>query len=127
MTEWGSLAVCGGFWSSKPWSTDCLVLNASSKEWERGILGGLLDDAVRGVISTDQGTYMVHPTSSSFLPSGERHWIAGGPVPLDEVQCATGISSHSFLVFGGTPVRQFDVTIAGPTSENGWVDDIVNE
>ena len=52
VTEWGSLAVCGGFWSSKPWSTDCLVLNASSKEWERGILGGLLDDAVRGVNGT---------------------------------------------------------------------------
>ena len=60
---------------------------------------------------------MVHPTTSSFLPSGQRKWVAG-PTPPTEVQCATGISATSFLIFGGTSVRQYDTT-------EGWVEDWV--
>ena len=75
MTEWGSLAVCGGWWAGKPWSSDCLVLNTTSKQWERGILGAVLGEDVLGVITMDVGTYMVHQLTSSFLPSGERDWI----------------------------------------------------
>ena len=120
MTSWGSLAVCGGYWSGKPASSDCLVLNTTSRQWERGVLGGLLGDSVFGVVTLDVGTYMVHPRLSSFLPSGEREWIAG-PNPPQQVQCATGISADSFLTFGGTSVRQFDSNKNGPTSEQGWV------
>ena len=119
MTGWGFPAVCGGWWANKPWSSDCLVLNTTSKQWERGLLGNLLGDYVRGVISFDIGTFMVHPTISSFLPSGEREWVAG-PNPPDLVQCATGISASSFLVFGGKSVRQYDSSIAGPSSADGW-------
>ena len=35
LTKWGALAVCGGDWSGKPWSSDCLVLNSTSKQWDR--------------------------------------------------------------------------------------------
>ena len=70
----------------------------------------------------DVGTYMVHYFASSFLPSGEREWIAG-PNPTEEVQCATGISTSSFLTFSGKSVRQFDSSIAGPSSDEGWVVD----
>ena len=98
MTEWGSLAVCGGWWAGKPWSSDCLVLNTTSKQWERGILGAVLGEDVLGVITIDVGTYMIHQLTSSFLPSGERDWIAG-PDAKGVVQCATGISTSSFLDF----------------------------
>ena len=120
VTSWGSLAVCGGWWDGKPASSDCLVLNTNTRQWERGILGGLLGDSVLGVVSLDVGTYMVHSLSSSFLPSDEREWIAG-PNPPQSVQCATGISADSFLIFGGTTVRQFYSRISGPTSDQGWV------
>ena len=124
MTSWGSLAVCGGSWVGKPASSDCLVLNTTSRQWERGVLGGLLGGHVRGVVTLDVGTYMVHTHLSSFLPSGEREWIAG-PNPPQQVQCATGISEDSFLTFGGTSVRQFDSRTSGPTNDQGWVPDNV--
>ena len=78
MTGWGSLAVCGG-WLGQ--STDCLVLNTPLRRWERGLLGNILGNIVLGVVSLDIGTYMVHPSTSSFLPSGEREWIAGPNPP----------------------------------------------
>ena len=121
LTGWGSLAVCGGWWEGKPVSSDCLVLNTTSKQWERGVLGNLLGDTVLGVITMDVGTYMVHYSTSSFLPSGEREWIAG-PNP-SRVHCATGISTSSFLTFSGKSVRQFDSSIAGPSSDEGWLAD----
>ena len=126
ITSWGSLAVCGGWWSGKPASSDCLVLNTTTRQWERGILGGLLGGLdlvsgyVRGVVTLHVGTYMVHAKTTSFLPSGEREWIAGPKPPLN-VQCATGISVDSFLAFIGTSVRQFDSRTSGPTSDQGWV------
>ena len=30
ITGWGSLAVCGGWWAGKPWSSDCIVLSTTS-------------------------------------------------------------------------------------------------
>ena len=60
MTEWGSLAVCGGKWSGKPISSDCLVLDTTSNQWQRGLLGEVLGDIVVGVISMSIGNYMVH-------------------------------------------------------------------
>ena len=100
VTGWGSLAVCGGWWDGKPMSSDCLVLNTTSKQWERGILGNLIGSAVLGVVPMNVGTYMVHLTTSSFLPSGEQEWIAG-PNPPEKVQCAARISASSFFFFRG--------------------------
>ena len=111
LTEWGALAVCGGFWEGKPLSSsDCLVLNSALKQWERGILGDVLGGTVLGVVSLNAGTYMIHPFTSSFLPSGEHEWIAG-PAPQEEVQCATGISSTSFLFISNRSVHEFDSSL----------------
>ena len=46
-----------------------------------------------------------------------------GPNPTEEVQCATGISTSSFLTFSGKLARQFDSSIAGPSSDEGWTAD----
>ena len=51
-TQKPQLAVCGGWWMGKPNSTDCLTLNVTSGQWERGtVTNGLLGDGVRGVIN----------------------------------------------------------------------------
>ena len=46
VTKWGALAVCGGFWDGKPFSSDCLVLNKTSKKWERNVLGDIFGNTV---------------------------------------------------------------------------------
>ena len=122
LTEWGSFAVCGGWWASKPLSSDCLVFNTATRQWERGVLGAILGNTVLGVVNMDVGTYMVHHFTSSFLPAGKLEWI-DGPSSPEVVQCATGIFASSFLAFGKKSVRQFDSNIAGPRSEEGWVAD----
>ena len=128
ITKSGALAVCGGSWAGKPFSSDCLVLNSTSKQWERGVLGPLLGNSVLGVINLDNGTYMVHPTTSSYLPHDDHNWVAGPASPLDGMrlfECATGISSTSFLAFSSRSVHQFDSSIAGPSNTSGWLTDIV--
>ena len=108
------MAVCGGSWAGKPASSDCLVLNTTT------VLGGLLGRIVRGVVTLDVGTYMVHAETSFFLPAGEREWVTG-PKATQKVQCATRISADSYLAFGEKSVRQFDSISTGPTSDQGWV------
>ena len=81
VTEWGSLAVCGGWWKGKPFSSDCLVLNRTSELWQRGVLGDIFGNTVLGVVSMVIGTYLVHPTASSFLPSGATVWVEGPSPP----------------------------------------------
>ena len=122
LTEWGALATCGGYWAGKPWSSDCLVLNSTSRQWERDVLGPLLGEYVLGVIILESGTYMIHNTTSSFLPSSHQDWIAG-PSPPEKAECATKISASSFLVFSSTSAHQFDSNVAGPTNAMGWLDD----
>ena len=70
----------------------------------------------------ENGTYLVHPSTSSYLPSGEQTWTAG-PRPPKDVECVAGISSSSFLAFSSKEIHQYDSSIAGPTSADGWVVD----
>ena len=121
ITEWGSLAVCGGSWDGKPFSSDCLVLDRASKTWERNILGDIFGNTVLGVVTLDIGTYLIHPSTSSFLPPGEQKWIPGPTLPAPKgVQCATEMSDTSFFIFSEKTVRQFDSSIAGPVHDEGW-------
>ena len=123
MTESGSLAVCGGRWAGKPFSSDCLVLNTTSNQWERGLLGNVLGapgDIIVGVISMKNiGTYMIHQLSSSFLPSGEREWKEGPSRKETVIQCATRISDDKFLALSSKSVSQFD-SRTGPLNNEGW-------
>ena len=69
ITWWGALAVCGGQYNSRPTSSDCLVLNTTTKQWEHGVLNNLLGSKVVGVASIGVGTYIVHTATISFLPT----------------------------------------------------------
>ena len=97
-THLPQLAVCGGWWMGKPNSTDCLTLNVTSAQWERGrFSNGLLGDGVRGVIVMEgQGVFVVHSSSISFLPLGSQSWIAG-PLIAASAECGCNVSSTSFV------------------------------
>merc|ERR1719239_2021883 len=94
-TEPPQLAVCGGWWMGKPHSTDCLTLNVTSNQWERGTFtNGLLGDGVRGVINMEgEGVFVVHSSVISVLAHGSSSWVAGPAFPTTAecgVQSAEG-------------------------------------
>ena len=97
-TELPQLAVCGGWWTGKPISTDCLTLNLISGQWERGhFSNGPLGDGIRGVITLEkQGVFVVHSTAMSFLPYGSDTWVAGPMLPA-VAECGCNVTSTSFV------------------------------
>merc|ERR1719234_67838 len=97
-TDPPQLAVCGGWWMGKPNSTDCLTLNVTSNQWERGTFtNGLLGDGVRGVINMEgEGVFVVHSSGISVLPPGSESWVAG-PVFSTSAECACNVSSTRFV------------------------------
>ena len=120
ITWWGALAVCGGQYNSRPTSSDCLVLNTTTKQWEHGVLNNLLGSKVVGVASIGVGTYIVHTATISFLPTDELRWIAG-PSPPDFVECAAKVSEESFFIFTtNTSVRQFDSSTEDWSADGTW-------
>ena len=92
------MAVCGGWWMGKPNSSDCLTLNVTSGQWERGTFAnGVLGDAVRGVINIEgEGVFMVHNEGISVLGVGNMSWVTG-PIFSTPAECGCKISSTSFV------------------------------
>ena len=82
----------------KPTSTDCLTLNVTSGQWERGTFtNGLIGDGVRGVINMgEQGVYIVHRTTISFLPPGSDSWTPG-PLMMSSAECGCYLTKDSFV------------------------------
>ena len=82
----------------KPNSSDCLTLDISSGQWERGsFTNGLLGDAVQGIINLEgEGVVAVHSTSILFLATGSKSWVAGPSFVLPAV-CGCNISRTSFV------------------------------
>ena len=97
-TEVPQLAVCGGWWMGKPNSTDCLTLNVTSGQWERGTFSnGPLEDSVRGVVHIEnKGVFLVHRNGISFLAQDSDFWVAGNLFSQPAV-CGCNVSSTSFV------------------------------
>ena len=113
-TQKPQLAVCGGWWMGKPNSTDCLTLNVTSGQWERGTFTNeLVGDGVRSVINMEgQGIFMVHSSVMSFLAPGSRSWVAGLVFPTS-AECGCNVSSLSFVTIHMNDthnVREYSVT-----------------
>ena len=123
LTSSQQLAVCGGWWEGKPRSTDCLVLNKTSGQWERGLLGELHGQSVRGVVSTrDGGIYIIHETDTSYLSASSTIWVSGPTLPFS-TECSCKISESTFVVVGGflqNSVREYAAISDNPTSNKGW-------
>ena len=92
------LAVCGGWWMGKPNSTDCVTLNVTSGQWERGRFeNSLLGDGVHGVINMEEhGVFIVHKRFVSILEPHTESWVAGPVFPI-AAECGCNISSSSFV------------------------------
>ena len=101
LTFFKQIGVCGGWWQGKPNSSDCLILNKTSGIWDRGYLGDIFGDGIRGVVDLkEHGVYLVHPTSTSFLAARSTAWIPG-PIPPGTAECATKVSDPNFVSIGG--------------------------
>ena len=85
-------------------------------------------------VTLDQHVYVIgggedesspSSTTTEILAAGSTTWQQGPPLPIEMFNgpCAVAISSTSFLVFYGKEIREFDVSIAGPTSSKGWVEE----
>ena len=61
-------------------------------------------------------------TTTEILLGDSTTWQQGPPLPIEmhNGPCAVPISATSFLVFYGREIREFDASIAGPTSSQGW-------
>ena len=113
LTYFNQIGVCGGWWQGKPNSSDCLILNKTSGTWDRGYLGDIFGDGIRGVVDLkEHGVYLVHPTSTSFLAARSTTWIPG-PIPPGTAECATKISDSNFVSIGGLDgklIREYSPT-----------------
>ena len=110
----------------KPISTDCLTLNVTSGQWERGTFtNGLLGDGVRGVINIEgEGMFLIHTIGMSFLAPDSRSWVAGPMFPTP-AECGCNISSTSFVTIHMNDtynVLEYSVTNgnAEPKPTNLW-------
>ena len=82
----------------KPISTDCLTLNVTSGQWERGTFTNpLLGDGVRGVINMEgQGVFLIHSSGMSVLAPESNTWSPGLPFPAP-AECGCTIKEDRFV------------------------------
>ena len=122
------VATCGGF-DSGSLSSSCLVLDSSIGQWEENRIGSLLQGrSNHAAVTLEQFVYVIggFPSSLSstteLLRAGSSTWEQGPPLPLHMrySPCAVAISSTSFLAIYEREIREFDISIAGPTSSKGW-------
>ena len=71
------------------------------------------------------GVYVIGSFESitDFLAAGTMQWQDGPALPDDMRSvdpCAVTISDTSFLAICGNDIREFDASISGPTSNEGW-------
>ena len=142
-TEDGTVVTCGGRnLDSRYGFQDCLALNISSKQWQRGVIGNL--DQARidaSAVTMPVGVFVLGGNwlkgrkgrswavredestekRSLFLKSGSTDWVYGPTLPIKHKWgCTLSISKNKFLMISGWNLREFDTSIGGPTSDTGW-------
>ena len=120
------IATCGGVGGL----SSCLVLNTSTGQWEENRMGPLLQKRWSHAAVTLAGhVHLIGGLGSSsssstteILLADSTTWEQGPPLPIKMRlgPCAVAISATSFLVFYEREIREFDASIAGPTSSQGW-------
>ena len=127
------VATCGGFDDQGNDLSSCLVLNPSTGQWEENRMGPVLQKrSGHAAVTLDRHVYLIgggedetspSSTTTELLAAGSTTWQQGPPLPVEMFNgpCAVAISSTSFLVFYDKKIREFDASIAGPTSGEGWV------
>ena len=105
-------------------TTSCLVLDMNNKEWDETRMGNMAHQKDFVVTLPEVGVFAFAfgGRSSEFLPAGSMEWQKG-PTLSVYPSCGVAISATSFLIINGVSgvIHEFDATISGPTSSEGWV------
>ena len=122
------VATCGGIIG--PSQTDtCLVLDLINQRWDESRMGNLTTPRWYGAVAALKDIGVFHlggnrPDSratSDFLPVGSLQWQQGPALPISmSVFCTAPITPSSFLTIHKNKIFEFDTSIAGPTSNEGW-------
>ena len=81
------------------------------------------DESVVAATLDNIGVYLAIGLESNFLPAGRMQWQRGPDLPAYATgPCAVVISSTSFLLMNGGNIWEFDSSVAGPTSNEGWLE-----
>ena len=124
------MAVCGGHLRSGG-TASCLVLDKETGTWDGSRLGSLTQprDWHTAVTLENIGNYLiggrVHSSwvkTTDYLAPGSQEWVSGPQLPMGMGlgPCSVVISDKSFLVIYGIDIREYQVDIGNPTSDNGW-------
>ena len=131
------MVTCGGR-NRDNYLRDCLALNTTSKQWQRGVIGNL--DQARidsSAVTMPVGVFVLGgnwwkgrhwalrqestENRSLFLRSRSTDWVEGPTLPIKHKWgCTLSISKNKFLMISGWNLWEFDTNIGGPTSDAGW-------
>ena len=129
----GNLVVCGGRTKEHSPTNTCMLLPPSSHLWENQTVGNTRGQRMQAqVLKLSQGTFLLGSSSedantdnlltSEFLPDTSDTWQEGPALPTAAIGgCAVTLSDHQFLVISFFGIREFDTSIDGPSSSNGWL------
>lgn len=133
----GTVVTCGGR-NRDNQLRDCLALNATSRQWQRGVIGNLDEARIyASAVTMPVGVFVLGGNwlngrgwafeeesteeKSLFLKSGTTNWVKGPTLPMKfKYGCTLSISKNKFLMISGWNLREFDTSIEGPTSDAGW-------
>ena len=126
------VATCGGQ-DDRNILSSCLVLNASTGQWEENRIGSLLQERdSHAAVTLDQFVFVIGGqglsarsttgSTTELLRAGSSSWEQGPTLPIEmgNGPCAVAISGTSFLAIHLREIREFDTSVAGPTSSQGW-------
>jgi len=97
-------------------------------QWEENRIGSLLQKREdHAAVTLDQAVFVIGGSGSAsstteLLRAGSSSWEQGPTIPVEMYYgpCAVAISRTSFLAIFEREIREFDTSIAGPTSSQGW-------
>jgi len=122
------VATCGGY-KKGGGIASCYVLDPINQRWDESRMGSLTMARYYGAaVTLDHiGVFIVgggtsnNAGTSEFLAAGQMQWQEGPALPVGMSHpCAVAITPNSFLAIHGTDIREFDVSVAGPTGSEGW-------
>ena len=127
------VALCGGLIPGNP-TASCLVLDKETGTWDGSRLGSLTQPRYRHTAVTlkNIGNYLIggdccYPSYNSrrttdYLAQRSQDWVSGPqlPVEMHNGPCSVVISERSFLVIYGNNIREYEVDIDDPTSNDNW-------
>ena len=124
------VATCGG--NCNKIESACYVLDLENQRWDENRMGSLTRGRWYGALAQlkDIGVYYIGGSdnektgadrTSDFLATGSLQWQPGPALPIMMQDfCAVAISPTSFLTVFRNKIHEFDASIAGPTSDQGW-------